>query len=65
MRAAAISTSITLACVLAACGGESEDTDGNEADRVFLDGAVYTVDTERSWAEAVAILYSEILIPKN
>jgi predicted amidohydrolase YtcJ len=25
------------------------------ADRVFIDGAVYTVDAERSWAEAVAI----------
>lgn len=25
------------------------------ADRVFINGAVYTVDTERSWAEAVAI----------
>ncbi len=25
------------------------------ADRVFLNGAIYTVDAERSWAEAVAI----------
>ncbi len=61
MRTATISTSITLVCVLAACGGESQDADGNAADRVFLDGAVYTVDAERSWAEAVAIRGGEIV----
>ncbi len=60
MRTATISTSITLVCVLAACGGESQDADGNAANRVFLDGAVYTVDAERSWAEAVAIRGGEI-----
>ena len=31
------------------------------ADRVFLNGAVYTVDDKRSWAEAVAITDGEIV----
>ena len=35
--------------ISAACSGRGP------ADRVFLGGAVYTVDAERSWAEAVAI----------
>lgn len=43
---------------LLALGGckPQPDEDGAEtADRVFLNGAVYTVDADRSWAEAVAV----------
>lgn len=48
-----------LTAVLFGCSNTSP-TDTAEpgtqfADRVFLNGAVYTVDAERSWAEAVAI----------
>jgi predicted amidohydrolase YtcJ len=37
-----------VASIAAACSGPSADT-------VFLDGEVYTVDSNRSWAEAVAV----------
>jgi predicted amidohydrolase YtcJ len=47
---------------LAACTGESDmhDSGLTAADRVFVNGAVYTVDAERSWVEAVAITGNEI-----
>jgi predicted amidohydrolase YtcJ len=32
-----------------------------QADRVFTNAAVYTVDSDRSWAEAIAILDGEIM----
>ncbi len=38
-------------CVLCACGSDGVPV----ADRVFVNGGVYTVDEQRSWAEAVAI----------
>jgi predicted amidohydrolase YtcJ len=38
----------------AACGADEQPASTPPADRVFLGGAVYTVDEERSWAEAVA-----------
>lgn len=42
---------------LCACSGESDlpDSVSPAADTVFVNGAVYTVDADRSWAEAVAI----------
>ena len=43
------------AVMLVACGGKQEAVVIDAADRVFLNGAVYTVDSDRSWAEAVAI----------
>ncbi len=48
-------------CVLIAmlgllgCSPTSDEGEVIDADRVFLNGAVYTVDDDRSWAEAVAI----------
>ena len=39
----------------AGCGPASGPTTVKSADRVFLNAAVYTVDDERSWAEAVAV----------
>ena len=42
------------ACAALACGGEGSGNDP-AADLVFLSGSVYTVDPERSWAEAVAV----------
>ena len=42
----------TVAGLALACAGERE---GVPADLAFLGGAIYTVDTEKSWAEAVAI----------
>ena len=41
-----------------ACGGGA---DVSTADRVFTNGAIYTVDPDRSWAEAVAIANGKIV----
>ncbi len=46
---------VVLLCALAACGRSTEAPRPNSADRVLSNGAVYTVDAQRSWAEAVAI----------
>jgi predicted amidohydrolase YtcJ len=42
---------MVLTCLLSACGSDPVPV----ADRVFINGGVYTVDDQRSWAEAVAI----------
>jgi predicted amidohydrolase YtcJ len=42
-------------CLALACAGNVDETDEPAADLVFLSGAVYTVDADRPWAEAVAI----------
>jgi len=42
------------ALVLTSCGPSSNRNDIVSADRVFLNGAIYTVDKERSWAQTVA-----------
>ena len=47
--------------VLTGCGRSPEEVGANAADRVFLNGAIYTVDEERSWAEAVAIKDGRII----
>ncbi len=52
---------ISACVVLAACNGAPEATTGLRADRVFLNGAVYTVDAELPWAEAVAITDGHIV----
>ncbi len=44
-------------CLATACFGPP---DGPVADRVFVNGAVYTVDRDRSWAEAVAIVDAKL-----
>jgi hypothetical protein len=41
--------------VLLACSPSSQEANVAAADRVFLNGAIYTVDENRSWAEAIAI----------
>ena len=46
---------------LAACGANDKPDLVNPADRVFLNAAVYTVDEQRSWAEAVAIKDGKIV----
>ena len=46
---------------LAACGANDKPDLVNPADRVFLNAAVYTVDEQRSWAEAVAIKDGKII----
>ncbi|NNC55993.1 MAG: amidohydrolase [Woeseiaceae bacterium] len=38
-----------------ACSQPTDDAAETAADRVFLNGQIYTVDESRSWAEAVAI----------
>ncbi len=48
--------------ILAACGACAAQTEGpTEADTVLLGGKIYTVDAERSWAEAVAIKDGQII----
>lgn len=45
--------------LLAACGsGQQADTG---VDRVFLNGAIYTLDESQPWAEAVAVVGNEIV----
>ena len=46
---------------LASCGSDQEAEPRVVADRVFLNGAVYTVDDDRSWAEAVAVRGGQIV----
>ncbi|MGL5391532.1 MAG: hypothetical protein ACRDA8_09215, partial [Shewanella sp.] len=48
---------ILSACMLAACGNDSEP----QADAVYQNGYVYTVDQQQSVAEAVAIKDGEII----
>ncbi|MDH5620988.1 MAG: hypothetical protein OEY74_02800 [Gammaproteobacteria bacterium] len=43
-----------LAAMLAVACGTSENAAVRAADRVFVNGAIYTVDSN-SWAEAVAV----------
>ena len=43
----------------------SEANDSTKADRVFLSGAVYTVDESNPWAEAVAIQEGKITYVGN
>ncbi len=48
--------------LLAGCSAApAEKLVAEVADRVFLNGAIYTVDAERSWAEAVAIKDGRII----
>lgn len=44
-----------VAHLLVACGAAEEEVVPVAADRVFVNGAIYTVDMQRSWSEAVAI----------
>jgi len=47
---------VLASCVLVSCTQRgSEDTDANYADTIFRNGAVYTMDENRSWATAVAV----------
>ena len=55
---------LTIAPVLvAACGAPEDHTvvTIEPADRVFVNGAIFTVDTERSWASAIAIADGQIV----
>ncbi len=54
-------TIIGIAMLIAACGGDEQPEFVTAADRVLLNAAVYTVDAERSWAEAVAIKDGKII----
>jgi len=44
-----------LAVLTVACSNDVDPIVTNPADRVFTNGAVYTVDGQRSWSEAVAV----------
>jgi predicted amidohydrolase YtcJ len=46
--------------LLAACSAQPSHT-ASRADRIFLGAAVYTVDVDRPWAEALAVRDGEIL----
>ncbi|MFC1795999.1 amidohydrolase [Pseudomonadota bacterium] len=56
---------ITLATfiILAACENSAQETSATDvvADRVFINGAVYSVDADRSWVEAVAVTDGRII----
>jgi predicted amidohydrolase YtcJ len=46
---------VTATLVLAGCSPSPKEVDVAAADRVFLNGSIYTVDEDRSWAEAIAV----------
>ena len=52
---------VILSMMLLACSAKQQDGPQIVADSLFLSGAVYTVDAERSWAEAVAIKNGTII----
>lgn len=52
---------LTSLALLAACG----DTSNNYADHVFVNAEVYTVDDDKTWAEAIAIRGDEIVFVGN
>jgi predicted amidohydrolase YtcJ len=56
-------TAILLACVLAtACTNDKPEKSATQlADVIFINGAVYTMDVNRSWATAVAVRDDKII----
>ena len=53
---------VLASCVLLSCTQRgSEDTDANYADTIFRNGAVYTMDVNRSWATAIAVRGDKIV----
>lgn len=53
---------VLTSCVLLGCTQRSsEDTDSNYANTIFRNGAVYTMDDNRSWATAVAVRGDKII----
>jgi predicted amidohydrolase YtcJ len=58
IRLSFVLTGLVAVC---ACAPTGRDETARRADRVFKNGAVYTVDPQRSWARAVAISEGEIL----
>ena len=59
--AARLQVVLLSAMLLAACGQESATPVSAGADTVFVNGRIYTVDPQRSWAEAVAVSGDRIL----
>ena len=58
-------TILATTLLLAACGGQPHQRQKSVADLVFTNGRVYTVDEERSWAQAVAISDGKIVYVGN
>lgn len=56
-----VGVSVVSILVLSACGTSETETLQVAADRVFLNGSIYTVDERRNVAEAVAILDGKIV----
>ena len=53
---------VLASCVLLSCTQRSsEDTDANYADTIFRNGAVYTMDVNRSWVTTVAVRGDKIV----
>ncbi len=53
---------VLASCVLLSCTQRGpEDTDANYADTIFRNGAVYTMDVNRSWATAIAVRGDKIV----
>lgn len=58
-------TILATTLLLAACGGQPQKRQKSVANLVFTNGRVYTVDAERSWAQAVAISDGKIVYVGN
>jgi len=54
-------TILAITLMLTACADQPQKLQASDADLVFTNGRIYTVDEERSWAEAVAISAGKIV----
>ena len=61
MRLLNIQLIVCIALIVAGCGPDTVEPERQAADRVLLNGFVYTVDAERSVAEAVALQEGHIV----
>lgn len=59
------SCSIMLLAMLAGCGQPADEPTAEAADRVFLNGAIYTVNASQTWAKAVAVSDGRIVYVGN
>ncbi len=61
LRAGLTIVCLSTALLLSACERQPQESEVRSADLVFINARVYTVDTERSWAQAVAVHEGKIV----
>jgi len=55
MNVKKITLLVFISILFCSCSGDNNSADSNSADLVLKNGSIYTVDENRSWAEAMAI----------